>query len=107
MATKTISVGHARQVVLPIDKANIKSTIRQGDALKITLKNGDVLILKDYYTEDERTLLLNPNHAQGVEQVALDSQGHITGTKVLSSEELAKLAGGSLDALSTHQKHYY
>ncbi len=71
-----VKLDQSSVVQLDLDKSDIASMIRKGNDLQITLKNGEKIIIENYfkiYEETENTLLIS--HSNQLDQVIFDDQG--------------------------------
>lgn len=83
MFTQKIVLGTANQVTIPINLTAIQTTIRQGNHLQITLKNGDTILLENYF-DMPRSLVLNDEIPK---EIKLSETGEITQINQLTGVE--------------------
>ena len=101
MKSTTIPTGKAKHVVLPVKYEAIKSTVRQGDNLVITLHDGQVIVLEGFYLEP-RTLLVNGSEGNLVQQLVLSEEGAVVSAETLSAAQLDALLGAQAANLPMH-----
>lgn len=87
-----VALGQSTNVVLPIDYLSIKSSTRKGNDLVVTLVNGEVIILEDYYVKP-RKLVSNGTQGAVVQELTVSDEGAITGVRQYSMEQVSEQFG--------------
>lgn len=89
-----MNLANAVNVVLPVDYAAISRTHRDGSDLIITLTDGQVLILDDFFAI-QRSLMTNGTQGVAVQELSLSEEGNIIGFRQYTMEQVSNAFGGN------------
>ena len=96
--SNNVSLGQSTNIILPIDYMAIKSSIRKGNDLVITLVNGKVFILEDYFVIS-RKLVTNGTQGAIVQELTVSDEGAIVGVRQYSMEQVEEQFGNKTTEL--------
>lgn len=96
--SNNVSLGQSTNIILPIDYMAIKSSIRKGNDLVITLVNGKVFILEDYFVIS-RKLVTNGTQGAIVQELTVSDEGAIVGVRQYAMEQVEEQFGNKTTEL--------
>ena len=94
-----VKVNGVKIVVLPVSARSFSKTKRVGNNLEITLSNGYVITLEDYFPNKPK--LLTNEKSDNVNEIVITDDGDVSGIVTLTQSEAESLLGNSYPSLSS------